>query len=72
MSSNKLAGLLLAILNVEEHDTAEQIIALTECLARVLLQFDDHITARSIAGDVSERLIARIDVKRPPWWGSEL
>lgn len=66
MNSNELVDRLMAVLDAGvsqpgDHP-ADQVLALAECIARILILRlgDDPITARAIADSLTQRLIARI------------
>jgi hypothetical protein len=62
MSSNALADRLMAVLDAVDQHPADKTVALSECIARLLMLHlsDDEVTARDSADTLTKRLIARI------------
>jgi hypothetical protein len=63
--SNDLVDRIMAVLNANPNtseDLADKTLALTECIARILVLrlSDDPVTARAIADSLTQRLIVRI------------
>ena len=62
--SDRLADRLMVFmaLNAEEANAADRVLALTECIARLLVRQFDPVSARFAAKGVIQRLSAHIDM----------
>jgi hypothetical protein len=62
--SNNLVDQIMEVINAApstSEDLADKTLALTECIARILvLRLNDPVTARAIADSLTQRLMARI------------